>query len=70
MNQIFWHCRLGYINEKPIQKLHNDGLLNSFDYESYDKCETCSLGKMTKAPFTGHSERAKDLFELVHSEVC
>ena len=59
-----------YINEKPIQKLYNDGLLNSFDYESYEKSETCSLGKMNKAPFTGHSERAKTLLELVHTEVC
>ena len=27
-------------------------------------------GKMTKAHFTGHSERAKDLLELVHTDVC
>lgn len=25
---------------------------------------------MTKAPFTGHSERAKDLLELIHTDVC
>jgi hypothetical protein len=33
-------------------KLHNDGLLNSFDFESLDVCEFCLLGKMTKAPIT------------------
>ena len=70
-NQTFlWHCRLDHINEKHIQKLHSDGLLSSFDYESYEKCESCLLGKMAKAPFTGHSERAKDLLELVHTDVC
>ena len=45
-----WHCRLGYINEKRISKLHQNGLLNSFDYET---CESCLLGKITKTPFTG-----------------
>ena len=28
------------------------------------------MGKMTKAPFTGYGERAKDLLELVHTDVC
>ncbi|KAG7572396.1 Integrase catalytic core [Arabidopsis suecica] len=71
LNPTFlWHCRLGHINEKRIQKLHSDGLLNSFDYESYETCESCLLGKMTKAPFTGHSERASDLLGLIHTDVC
>ena len=70
LNPTFlWHCRLGHINEKRIQKLHSDGLLNSFDYESYETCESCLLGKMTKAPFTGHSERASDLLGLIHTDV-
>ena len=70
-NQNFlWHCRLGHINKKSIQKLHSGGLLSSFDYESFEKCESCLLGKMTKTPFTGHSERAKDLLELIHTDVC
>ena len=41
-----WHCRLGHINEKRISKLHKDGILESFDFESIDKCEACLLGKM------------------------
>ncbi|KAG8498488.1 hypothetical protein CXB51_005003 [Gossypium anomalum] len=28
------------------------------------------LGKMTKSPFTGKSERASDLLGLIHSDVC
>ena len=65
-----WHCRLGHINEKRLEKLHKDGLLSSFDFESYDACESCLLGKMTKAPFTGRSERATDLLGIIHSDVC
>ena len=51
-------------------KLHKDGLLSSFDFESYDTCESCLLGKMTKAPFTSVGEREKDLLELIHTDVC
>ena len=60
---------MGHINEKHISKLHKDGLLNPFDFESYEVCESCLLGKMTKAPFTGHNERASDLLGLIHSDV-
>ena len=65
-----WHCCLGHINQKHISKLHKDGLLDPFDFESYKVCEFCLLGKMTKASFTGHNERASDLLGLIHSDVC
>jgi hypothetical protein len=71
LNPTFiWHCRLGHINEKHIERLHKDGLLSSFDFESFDTCESYLLGKMTKAPFTSQSERASDLLGLVHTDVC
>ena len=65
-----WHCRLGHINEKHISKLHKDGILEPFDYESYDECEACLFGKMTKSPFTKQGERVSDLLRLLHSDVC
>jgi hypothetical protein len=49
---FIWHCRLGHIN-KRIKRLHKDGLLSSFDFESFDTCKSCLLGKMTKTPFIG-----------------
>ena len=64
-----WHYRLGHINEKRILKLHQHGLLNSFDYESFETCESYLLEKMTKTPFTRQSERANDLMGLIHSDV-
>ena len=65
-----WHCRLGPISAKRTKKLHSDGLLTSFDFESYETCEACLLGKMTKTPFTGFPERAVELLELIHTDVC
>ena len=66
----FWHFRLGHVNEKCILKLHQDGLIHSFDLESFETCESCLIGKITKAPFAGHSERASDLLGLIHVDVC
>jgi hypothetical protein len=67
---FIWHCRLVHINEKHIERLHKDDLLNSFDFESFDTCESCLPRKMTKAPFIGQSERVSDLLRLVHTDVC
>ena len=53
-----------------MKKLHENGLLSSFDFESYETCEACLLGKMTKTSFTGFPERASDLMELIHTDVC
>jgi hypothetical protein len=64
---FIWHCHLGHINEKHIEKLHKDGLLSSFDFESFGTCESCLLENMTKTPFTGQSERASDLLGIVHT---
>ena len=60
-----WHCRLGPIGVKRMKKLHVDGLL-----ESLDACEPCLMGKMTKTLFSGTMERATDLLEIIHTDVC
>ena len=33
-----WHFRLGHANIKLVSRLHKDGVLGSFDLESYDTC--------------------------------
>ena len=60
-----WQFRLGHIGVKCMKKLHVDGLL-----ESLDTCEPCLMGKMTKTPFSGTMERATDLLEIIHTDVC
>ncbi|GJY20334.1 retrotransposon protein, putative, ty1-copia subclass [Tanacetum coccineum] len=63
-----WHCRLAHINKKRIKQLQQDGLLKSTDDESFDKCESCLSGKMTKKPFLHSNERAKDLLGIIHTD--
>ncbi|GJR02382.1 retrotransposon protein, putative, ty1-copia subclass [Tanacetum coccineum] len=65
-----WHCRLAHINKKRIKQLQQDGLLKSTDDESFDKCESCLSGKMTKKPFPHSNERAKDLLGIIPTDVC
>ncbi|GJW19566.1 retrovirus-related pol polyprotein from transposon TNT 1-94 [Tanacetum coccineum] len=64
------HCHLGHINKKCIEKLQHDGLLESIDEESFNVCVSCISGKMARKPFTHASERASDLLEIIHSDVC
>ena len=53
-----------------IQKLLNDGYLDPLDNVSYATCEPCLRGKLTNSPFSGTGERATELLELIHSDVC
>ncbi|MCQ7016867.1 DDE-type integrase/transposase/recombinase, partial [Clostridioides difficile] len=71
MNQTYlWHLRLGHINLNRIQRLIADGPLGSLEVEDYPTCESCLEGKMTKRPFKAKGYRAKDVLELVHSDLC
>ena len=53
-----------------MAKLHKSGNLGSFDLESYDTCESCLLGKMTKLPFSEKGKHASGLLDLIHSDIC
>jgi hypothetical protein len=69
-SEKFFSCRLGHIGVKHMKKLHLDGLLELLDYESFETCEPCLMGKMTRTPFFGSMERAIDLLEIIHTDVC
>ncbi|GKD58332.1 zinc finger, CCHC-type containing protein [Tanacetum coccineum] len=51
-SSLLWHCRLGHISKKRIEKLQHDGLLNSIDIESLGKCVSCLSGKMARKPYS------------------
>ncbi|GJV61360.1 retrotransposon protein, putative, ty1-copia subclass [Tanacetum coccineum] len=67
---LLWHCRLGHISKKHIEKLQHDGLLNSTDLGDFEKCVPCMSGKMARKPYTHQVERPKDLLGLIHIDVC
>ena len=65
-----WHLRLGHISLDRINRLTKDGPLRELRVGSLPVCESCLEGKMTKRPFSGKGERAKEPLQLVHSDVC
>nr|GEW29104.1 retrotransposon protein, putative, Ty1-copia subclass [Tanacetum cinerariifolium] len=67
---LLWHCRLGHISKKCIEKLQHDGLLNSSDLRAFEKYVSCMFGKMARKPYTHQVKRAKDLLGLIHKDVC
>nr|GEV85253.1 retrotransposon protein, putative, Ty1-copia subclass [Tanacetum cinerariifolium] len=69
-SSLLWHCRLGHISKKRIEKFQHDGLLNSIDIESLEKCVSCISVKMARKPYSHQVEMAKDLLGLIHTDVC
>nr|GEX77741.1 hypothetical protein [Tanacetum cinerariifolium]GEX78059.1 hypothetical protein [Tanacetum cinerariifolium] len=67
---LLWHCRLGHINKRRIEKLQYDGLLDSNDIKSFEKCVACMSEKMARKPYSHQVERAKYLLGLIHTDVC
>ncbi|GJS76382.1 retrotransposon protein, putative, ty1-copia subclass [Tanacetum coccineum] len=67
---LLWHCRLGHISNKRIEKLQHEGLLNSTDLKAFEKCISCMSGKMARKPYTHQVERAKDLLGLIQTIEC
>nr|GEX08960.1 retrotransposon protein, putative, Ty1-copia subclass [Tanacetum cinerariifolium] len=67
-SSLLWHCRLGHISKKSIDKLQHDGLLDSSDSRDFEKCISCMSGKMKRKPYTHQVERAKDLLGLIHTD--
>nr|GEY23923.1 hypothetical protein [Tanacetum cinerariifolium] len=65
---LLWHYRLEHIRKKRIKKLQHDGLLESTDIKSFEKCVPCMFGKMARKPYSHQVERAKDLLGLIHTD--
>ena len=52
INQKYlWHHRVGHIREDRINKFEKNGILDSFDSESYLAYESCLRKKMIKLSF-------------------
>ncbi|GJX77809.1 retrotransposon protein, putative, ty1-copia subclass [Tanacetum coccineum] len=67
---LLYHCRLGHISKKRIEKFQHGRLLNLTNLRAFEKCVSCMSGKMARKPYTHQVERAKDLLELIHTDVC
>ena len=46
------------------------GLISSLDVTALPVCEPCLEGKMTMRPFKVKGYRAKEVLDLVHTDLC
>ena len=63
-----WHGRLCHINKKYMKHMSGLGLIPKLENE-LEKCEICSMTKITRKP---HKlvERNIELLELIYSDIC
>nr|GEV31581.1 hypothetical protein [Tanacetum cinerariifolium] len=67
---LLWHCCLGHISKKRIEKLQHDVLFNSTYLRAFEKCVPCMSANIARKPYTHQVKRAKDLLGLIHTDVC
>ena len=65
-----WHLRLGHINLDRIRRLVTSGYLNPLDVTTLPVYEPCLEGKMTMRPFKAKGYRAKEVLDLIHTDLC
>ena len=63
-----WHARLCHINSKYLKNMSHVGLIPKF-HNDFEKCEFCSMTKITKQPHI-KVERNTELLELINSDIC
>nr|GEW25102.1 retrovirus-related Pol polyprotein from transposon TNT 1-94 [Tanacetum cinerariifolium] len=54
---LLWHCRLGHISNKCIEKLQHDGLLDSSDLRDFKEYVSCMFGKMMHGSEYGEQDK-------------
>ena len=68
-SKYLWHLRLYHNGEDRNTKLERMGILSNLESASNPTYEACLQGKMTRSPFVGQMARAKDVLEIIHSDV-
>ena len=68
--KYLWHLKLGHIADDRIIKLEKLGILNHLESSSNPTYEACIQGKITRSPFVGQMARAKEILEIIYSDVC
>ena len=69
-----WHCRYGHLNYGYMNQLIDKQMvegLESSDKQFDTPCESCTMGKMTRMPFSKKSShRSTESLTIIHSDVC
>lgn len=69
-DQNTWHRRLGHICDENLKRVMKSTIGVNCSDKSSEKCITCIKGKQTRCSFPDNGNRANELLELIHSDVC
>jgi hypothetical protein len=66
-----WHKRLGHLHYGVLSILKDmmQGLLN-FKIKKIRVCKGCALNKHANTAFQSNENRSREIFDLIHSNVC
>lgn len=68
-----WHRRFAHLNYKDLN-LMNDGAVQGFEHkrklENNQICEVCCEGKQARLPFKHKGNRATEVLDIVHGDLC
>ena len=67
-----WHAKLGHVNYHKLKMMMNKSSLRglpNLDVRTDVVCAGCQYGKAHQLPYEESSFRAKQLLELIHSDV-
>jgi hypothetical protein len=66
-----WHRILGHLHYKALPDLQNMVCgMPSISLSNNEICKGCMLGKNIKKSFPSSDNRAQEILDLVHSDVC
>lgn len=66
-----WHRRMGHLHHGALKILQQiDTGIPACSLDKSGVCKGCTLGKYAKSSFHGQENRAKEILEWVHSDVC
>ena len=64
-----WHMRLGYMSERDIQALHNQGALPYIKYYKLGLCKFCIMGRQRRVAFSTSQYTTNGLLDRIHTDV-
>ncbi|KAG7563712.1 Ribonuclease H-like superfamily [Arabidopsis suecica] len=68
-NRELWHRRMGHPSPKVLSFLSDVGVFNNSVSNLEECCDVCFRAKQTRVPFSESSNKADDLFSLIHCDV-
>lgn len=68
-SSMLWNKRLGHITIRRIEKLVNDGVLNSFDFTIFQTSVDCIMEKHTNKTNID-TKRSTSILQIIHLDIC